>query len=107
MVLHKGTLANARLKIYKGVATIILKGGLRGLSMNLEIQKPELAQRVQEQIQSGHFHNVDELIEKALDALEEQATGAVVLAALQARPYPDIDLTPPRVRLTNVRDVVL
>ena len=55
------------------------------------------------------------MIEKALDALDEQAiaempgaaTGAVVLAALQARPYPDIDLTPLRVRLTNVRDVVL
>jgi len=83
--------------------------------MNLEIHKPELAQRVQGQIQSGHFHNTGELIEKALDALDEQATtaapptatGAVVLAALQARPYPDIDLTPPRVRLTNVRDVVL
>jgi Arc/MetJ-type ribon-helix-helix transcriptional regulator len=83
--------------------------------MNLEIHKPELAQRVQSQLQSGHFHNTDELIEKALDALDEQttaavsetATGAVVLAALQASPYPDIDLTPPRVRLTNVRDVVL
>jgi len=83
--------------------------------MNLEIHKPELAQRVQARIQSGHFHDADELIEKALDALDEQATaavsatatGAVVLAALQARPYPDIDLTPPRVRLTNVRDVVL
>jgi hypothetical protein len=35
------------------------------------------------------------------------ATGAVVLAALQASPYRDIDLTPPGVRLTNVRDVVL
>lgn len=83
--------------------------------MNLEIRKPELAQRVQAQIQSGHFHDMDELLEKALDALDEQATvaapptatGAVVLAALEARPYPDIDLTPPRVRLTNVRDVVL
>jgi len=84
--------------------------------MNLEIHKPELAQRVQAQIQSGHFHDADELIEKALDALDEQATaaaaprtgtGAVVLAALQASPYRDIDLTPPRVRLTNVRDVVL
>ena len=83
--------------------------------MNLEIHKPELAQRVQAQIQSGHFHDTDELIEKALDALDVQEaaaartneTGAVVLAALQARPYPDIDLTPPRVRLTNVRDVVL
>jgi len=83
--------------------------------MNIEIHKPELAQRVQARIQSGHFHNADELIEKALDALDERApadvpgtaTGAVVLAALEARPYPDIDLTPPRVRLTNVRDVVL
>ena len=82
--------------------------------MNLEIHKPELVQRVNAQIQSGHFHDVDELIEKALDALDERTaaaptneTGAVVLEALQARPYPDIDLTPPRVRLTNVRDVVL
>lgn len=83
--------------------------------MNLEIHKPELAQRVQARIESGRFHDADELIEKALDALDEQAaaaaplaaTGAVVLAALQARPYPDIDLTPPRVRLTTVRDVVL
>jgi hypothetical protein len=84
--------------------------------MNLEILKPELVQRVQARIQSGRFHDADELLEKALDALDEQATaaatppmatGAVVLAALQARPYPDIDLTPPRVRLTNVRDVVL
>jgi Arc/MetJ-type ribon-helix-helix transcriptional regulator len=83
--------------------------------MNLEIHKPELVQRVQEQIQSGHFHNADELIEKALDALDIQeaaaapptATGAVILAALQASPYRDIDLTPPRVCLTNVRDVPL
>ena len=53
---------------------------------------------------------------KALDALDSQAeatvaptmaTGAVVLAALQASPYRDIDLTPPRVSLTKVRDVVL
>lgn len=72
--------------------------------MNLEIHKPELAARVQARIQSGHFHDTDELLEKALDALDQQAvavalpmaTGAVVLAALQARPYPDIDLTPPR-----------
>ena len=83
--------------------------------MSLEIHKPELVQRVQEQIKSGHFHDADELIEKALDALDEQviaatpgtATGAVVLAALQASPYRDIDLTTPRVRLANVRDVAL
>jgi hypothetical protein len=86
--------------------------------MNLEIHKPELAQRVQAKIESGHFHDTDELIEKALDALDIQvaaataapptaATGAVVLAALQASPFRDIDLTPPRVSLIKVRDVVL
>jgi hypothetical protein len=82
--------------------------------MNLEIRNPELVERVNAHIQTGQFHDADELLEKALDALDERAaaaptkeTGAVVLAALQARPYPDIDLTPPRVRLTNVRDVVL
>jgi hypothetical protein len=83
--------------------------------MNLEIHSPELVQRVNAHIQSGHFHDADELLEKALDALDEQATaaapaaatGAVVLAALQARPYPDIDLTPPRVLLSNVRDLAL
>lgn len=81
--------------------------------MTIEIHKPELAQRVQAQIQTGLFHNADELIEKALDALDEQATapgtatGAVVLAALQASPYRDIDLIPPRVCLASVRNVVL
>jgi hypothetical protein len=83
--------------------------------MNLEIHKPELAQRVQAQIQSGHFQDADDLLEKALDALDEQssaasletATGAVLLAALQASPYREVDLTPPRVPLTNVRDVAL
>jgi hypothetical protein len=82
--------------------------------MQIEIHKPELERRMRQQIESGHFQDVDDLIEKALDALAERAattptseTGAMVLAALQARPYPDIDLAPPRVRLTNVRDVVL
>lgn len=62
--------------------------------MNLEIHKPELAQRVQAQIQSGNFHDTDELIEKALDALDERTsavapdrytrTGTALIAALQA-----------------------
>jgi hypothetical protein len=34
--------------------------------MNLEIHKPELARRVQARIQSGHFHDADELIERRL-----------------------------------------
>lgn len=83
--------------------------------MSIEIDKPELVERVNAHIQTGHFHDAAELLEKALDALDgisaavapTTKTGAVVLAALQASPYPEIDLTPPRVLLTNVREVVL
>ena len=42
--------------------------------MNLEIHKPELVQRVNAHIQNGRFHDVDEVLEKALDALEESVT---------------------------------
>jgi hypothetical protein len=42
-------------------------------NMNLEIHKPELVQRVNAQIQSRHLHNADELIEQALDALDEKS----------------------------------
>ena len=38
--------------------------------MNLEIHNPDLVQRVNAQIQSGHFHDAEDLLEKALDALE-------------------------------------
>ena len=41
--------------------------------MNLEIHRPELVQRVNAHIQTGHFHSADEVIEKALDALDEKA----------------------------------
>lgn len=83
--------------------------------MTIEIQNPDLVHRLAMHIQTGRFHDADELIEKALDALDEHTaatsstteTGSVVLAALQASPYPDIELTPPRVRLANVREVVL
>jgi Arc/MetJ-type ribon-helix-helix transcriptional regulator len=82
--------------------------------MNLEIHNRGLVERVNALIQSGHFHDADELLEKALDALDERvtaaapmtATGSVILAALQASPYREIDLTRPRVPLGNVRDVV-
>lgn len=42
--------------------------------MNLEIHKPELVKRVNAHIQNGRFHDADEVIEKALDALEEKAS---------------------------------
>lgn len=45
--------------------------------MNLEIHKPRLVQRVNAQIQSRHLHGVDELLEQALDALDEKSSAPV------------------------------
>jgi Arc/MetJ-type ribon-helix-helix transcriptional regulator len=45
----------------------------QGLTMNLEIRRPELVRRVNAHIQTGHFQDADELIERALDALEGKA----------------------------------
>ena len=79
--------------------------------MNIEIHKPELERRVLEGIQSGRFHDVDELLTKALDALSEKEaarpqSGAALVAAMQASPYKEIDLQPRSDRLP-VRDAAL
>jgi Arc/MetJ-type ribon-helix-helix transcriptional regulator len=41
--------------------------------MNIEIHKPELVQRLNDHIQTGHFPDAAALIEKALDALDEKS----------------------------------
>ena len=84
--------------------------------MNLEIHNPELVQRVNAHIQTGQFHDADEVLEKALDALEERVTapsrgqaaksddrrtGADPIAALQASPYRDLDIEPAARRSIN------
>jgi hypothetical protein len=43
--------------------------------MTIDIQKPELEQFVREEIMSGHFQNVDELMTEALYALREKSHG--------------------------------
>jgi Arc/MetJ-type ribon-helix-helix transcriptional regulator len=44
--------------------------------MNLKIHKPELVQRVNAHIRSGQFHDADEVLEKALDALDRRPGAA-------------------------------
>jgi Arc/MetJ-type ribon-helix-helix transcriptional regulator len=89
--------------------------------MNLEIHKSELVQRVNAHIRTGHFHDADEVLEKALDALEERVTappaahaakaddkrtGADLIAALRSSPYRELDIEPARFCLSMpVRDV--
>ncbi len=41
--------------------------------MNLEIQNPELVHRVYAHVRTGHFHDADEFLEKALEAIEGKA----------------------------------
>ena len=53
--------------------------------MNLEIQNPELVERVNAHIQTGQFHNADEVIEKALDALEGKVPAPASTAAERRR----------------------
>lgn len=72
--------------------------------MKLEIYNPASVQRFKEHIGSVYFRDADEVFEKALNVLDHEAsaaapvmaTGAVLLEALQARSYPDVDLTPLR-----------
>jgi hypothetical protein len=83
--------------------------------MNIEIHTPELEKRVRMHIQSGRFHDTEELLTKAFDALEgseslrapDERTGADLIAALQASPYRELEIEPARVPLTIVRDVTL
>jgi hypothetical protein len=41
--------------------------------MTLEITRPETEARIRRYLQSGQFHDLDELLSKALDALPEPA----------------------------------
>jgi hypothetical protein len=87
--------------------------------MTIEIQKPELEALILERMQLGAFATVEDALMEALESSllpservagssqTVSSTGAVVLAALQSSPYPDIDLAPPRMRLSNVREVIL
>ncbi len=88
--------------------------------MTIEIHRPELEALIGDWMKTGAFPTVEDALIQALKSSPlpsepsaasatgaSSPTGAVVLAALQASPYPEIDLTPPRVRLDHVRDVAL
>jgi uncharacterized protein (DUF433 family) len=61
--------------------------------MSLEIRKPELERRVREGIQSGQFHDVDELLTKALDALSSSGR----MGALDWSQCPAVESIPGKV----------
>ena len=49
--------------------------------MHIEIRTPELERLVQEEIQSGHFQNAEELLTEALHALRERNSAGLAMQA--------------------------
>jgi hypothetical protein len=58
--------------------------------MQIEIQKPEVAQGAQAYIESGRFHDADELLSKAFDALDEKAPEPSDLTALRGKNFVEL-----------------
>src|ERR1019366_1666123 len=76
---HKNqrTLRRGHNKWLRGVAAAGYANSLEGhAAMTIEIRKPELEQLVQEEILSGHFQNVDDLLTQAIQALREKSRSA-------------------------------
>lgn len=46
--------------------------------MTIEIKTPELEALIQKRLKNGHFHDVDELLSKALQALPEESNVPVL-----------------------------
>lgn len=62
--------------------------------MSIEIRAPELERRVREGIQGGRFHDVDDLITKALDALSGSQDRPAVPLALDWSQCPAVQSIP-------------
>lgn len=74
--------------------------------MTIEITSPDLEALIQQRMQAGAFKSPEDLIRAALRSSGPDArTGADLIAALQACPYPEVDIEPSRVLSPVVRDV--
>ena len=63
--------------------------------MNFEIRKPELERGVREEVQSGRFQDVDDLLTRALDALAQPRADHI--GALDWSQCPAVESVPGRV----------
>lgn len=86
--------------------------------MTIEIERPELEALIQERMKSGAFRNVEDVLMQALKSSplpgrkgaersdeKSSATGAELVAAMQASPFKEIGLEAGREPMP-VRDVV-
>ena len=80
--------------------------------MTIEIQRPELEALIEERMKSGAFQSVEDVLMQALKSAplparfdrKTRATGAELVAAMQASPFKEVCLEPGR-RPMSVRDV--
>jgi len=66
--------------------------------MTIEIQKPELEALIREQLQTGTFEGIEDLLTHALTVTANEPTGADSVAATQADPVQDADPKPEHFR---------
>ncbi len=79
--------------------------------MTIEIHQPELEAIIEQRMATGRFQSIEDVLMDALGSSQrkppvdlENATGALLVAAMQRSPYKEIDLTPDRYQMP-VRDV--
>ncbi len=77
--------------------------------MTIEITSPEVEALIRERMRAGAFQSPEELLREVLRApvAAETRTGADLIAAMRACPYPDVDIEPERLPSPVVRDVPL
>ena len=74
--------------------------------MTIQITSPDVEALIQQRMQTGAFKSPEDLIRSALRSSgPDNRTGAVLIAAMQACPYPEVDIEPSRVLSPVVRDV--
>jgi len=75
--------------------------------MTIEITSPDVEALIQQRMQAGAFKSPEDLIRSALRSSEPNTrTGADLVAALRACPYPEVDIEPSRVPSPVVRDIL-
>jgi Arc/MetJ-type ribon-helix-helix transcriptional regulator len=76
--------------------------------MTIQITSPDVETMIRQRMQAGAFKNPEDLIREALRATApDTRTGEALIAAMQACPYPEVDIEPARVSSPLVRDVNL
>jgi hypothetical protein len=77
-------------------------------AMTIEITSPDVEALIRQRMQAGAFKTPEDFIREALRSSEpDSRTGAALIEAMGACPYPEIDIEPPRIPSALTRDIAL